>query len=98
MPDRPADDAPFPPLWVTRFFAYSLSIVTMSVLWLWLGGENATEEERNRFLLASGLFVGSLIPAWLAYIWTGQQHFDHATAAFVLGVALVVSSVLVFFA
>ena len=95
MPRRRDDEPPFPPLWVTRFFAYGLSIAAMPVLFLWLVGENFDEELRDRRLLASGLYFAALIPAWLAYIWTGQGHFNHATAAFVLAVGLFVASLFV---
>jgi hypothetical protein len=88
------DDAPFPPLWLTRLFAYGLSIIMMPVLYgLWYGEREAADPELyERFQVAGWLLLAALVPSWLAYIWTSQGHFNHATVAFVLASALLAAS------
>ena len=89
------DQAAFPPLWVSRLFAYALSLATFPLLVVWFGFAGGDLEGRTPG--ASLLFLGGLISAWLSSIWTGQGHLDHATAAFVLSAGLVVATLLVTF-
>ena len=93
--DRGIDDTPFPPLAVTRAYAYALSVAFMMSLFLWWGPENMSDDLQDRYELSSLLFLGSLVPGWLAYSWTRQGHYDHATGAFVLSVGAVTASLLI---
>lgn len=96
--DLPVDDRPFPPRAVTRVYAYALSLVFVALLFSWWGGENPSEELQDHRGLSTLLFLGGLVPGWLAYIWTGQGHYDHATAAFLLSVGAVTASLLIAYA
>ena len=93
---REDDGAPFPSLRVTQLYAYATSALTVPVVAALLGGweENRSADREDPGILPASLFLAGLVTAWLAYIWTQQGHFNHATASFVVSGGLVVAALL----